>query len=802
MDPDRDDTARLRRGDTSGLAGLMGRHQDRLLRYLLRLLGDEAVAEDTFQQTWVQVAERISRYDPARPFGPWLFSGGPQPGARPPPAAPAREPRGGGRAGRARRRRTATRSPTPSRARGAPAWPTAVAALAPLDREVLSLRFEEELALPELARDAGRPGPDGQGAALPRARPPARGAAGAGAGGGLAMSGHVRELLALAAAGALDPEDERRVEAHLARVRGLRGRGRGVAPPRRRSWGGCPRRRPSRALVARTVEAVEERLAERAERAWNRAALGFLVAFAWTLAVVSWLVIDLVAGGLAVRLGGPVGSDGRVVRGLPGGGMVVGGRGRGAPRPAHAGGREDRMSRFDQEWALVPDGARWTAALVCLAVTALMGRHLPAARAPGEGRQGGAHPLAVLPCSRSIGVAFLGAYVLLVGYVYGDARRRGMNHVLWTLLAIFIPNAIGIILYFILRDPVPVPCPTCGDAGEEGTRLLRGLRGGGARGLPAVPSAGGGGLEELRALRRGARPAGRGAARRRAVSVARSRPDRPASREDPLEDRERPAHAAGADEEVPDRLALLPADRVRGVAQPPGEVGLGPRPRAGSSPSGRSRDRRASSPPRARRPSCARAGRRRGGCRRGPSRGGGAAPRPPSRRKSAVPGYGVRTWKVAVSMPCAIAHSTVRSKTERVVLVHAEDEAGVDHHAEVVEAADGGVVVAAEVLALALRAQACRAERLEADEEAAQAARRGLLEQPRPQHRVDRAGGLPQPPHPAHARRRAPRRSGGRRRGGRRGSRGAGRAGARSRRAPRRPPACRRSARPRRTPSL
>ena len=31
------------------------------------------------------------------------------------------------------------------------------------------------------------------------------------------------------------------------------------------------------------------------------------------------------------------------------------------------------MSRFDREWALVPDGARWTAALVCLAVTALVG---------------------------------------------------------------------------------------------------------------------------------------------------------------------------------------------------------------------------------------------------------------------------------------------------------------------------------------------------------------------------------------------------------------------------------------------
>lgn len=52
--------------------------------------------------------------------------------------------------------------------------------------------------------------------------------------------------------------------------------------------------------------------------------------------------------------------------------------------------------------------------------------------------------------------------VLLIGYVYGDARRRGMRYVLWTLLAIFIPNAIGIILYFILRDPLPQSCRKCG----------------------------------------------------------------------------------------------------------------------------------------------------------------------------------------------------------------------------------------------------------------------------------------------------------------------------------------------------
>ena len=52
-------------------------------------------------------------------------------------------------------------------------------------------------------------------------------------------------------------------------------------------------------------------------------------------------------------------------------------------------------------------------------------------------------------------------YLLLVSYVYGDAKRRGMRPVLWTLIALFVPNAIGIIAYFILRESVLHPCPSC-----------------------------------------------------------------------------------------------------------------------------------------------------------------------------------------------------------------------------------------------------------------------------------------------------------------------------------------------------
>ena len=58
--------------------------------------------------------------------------------------------------------------------------------------------------------------------------------------------------------------------------------------------------------------------------------------------------------------------------------------------------------------------------------------------------------------------ALAGAYALLIGYVYGDAKRRGMRYVMWTLLAIFLANGIGIILYFVLREPLPTVCGQCG----------------------------------------------------------------------------------------------------------------------------------------------------------------------------------------------------------------------------------------------------------------------------------------------------------------------------------------------------
>ena len=56
----------------------------------------------------------------------------------------------------------------------------------------------------------------------------------------------------------------------------------------------------------------------------------------------------------------------------------------------------------------------------------------------------------------------LTAILFLFAYVNRDAKRRKMNATMWTLLAIFVPYLIGLIVYFLVREPLPFPCPRCG----------------------------------------------------------------------------------------------------------------------------------------------------------------------------------------------------------------------------------------------------------------------------------------------------------------------------------------------------
>lgn len=58
----------------------------------------------------------------------------------------------------------------------------------------------------------------------------------------------------------------------------------------------------------------------------------------------------------------------------------------------------------------------------------------------------------------------LTAILFLFVYVNRDAKRRQMNATAWTLAAIFVPYLIGLIIYFLVREPLPFPCPQCGAA--------------------------------------------------------------------------------------------------------------------------------------------------------------------------------------------------------------------------------------------------------------------------------------------------------------------------------------------------
>jgi RNA polymerase sigma-70 factor, ECF subfamily len=64
----------LRRRDPDLLDRLIEQYQHRLLRYLVYLSGNRELAEDLFQETWIRVLERGHQYDGQHDFSTWLFA--------------------------------------------------------------------------------------------------------------------------------------------------------------------------------------------------------------------------------------------------------------------------------------------------------------------------------------------------------------------------------------------------------------------------------------------------------------------------------------------------------------------------------------------------------------------------------------------------------------------------------------------------------------------------------------------------------------------------------------------------------
>ena len=64
----------LQRRDPDLLDRLIEQYQYRLFRYLLCITGNRARAEDFFQETWIRVLERGHQYDGKSKFEAWLFA--------------------------------------------------------------------------------------------------------------------------------------------------------------------------------------------------------------------------------------------------------------------------------------------------------------------------------------------------------------------------------------------------------------------------------------------------------------------------------------------------------------------------------------------------------------------------------------------------------------------------------------------------------------------------------------------------------------------------------------------------------
>ncbi|HET8925646.1 MAG TPA: zinc ribbon domain-containing protein [Candidatus Acidoferrum sp.] len=135
--------------------------------------------------------------------------------------------------------------------------------------------------------------------------------------------------------------------------------------------------------------------------------------------------------------------------------------------------RKKENLRFWDEFRIIP---RWLKMLVAFLYMLALGIAIPvnlAQRYNPGGNEMFPPELQNEPVLASLALAglvtlmslFMAAFIFLTAYVNRDAARRGMNAALWTILIlVFLPTwgLIGLVIYFLMREPLPYPCPQCG----------------------------------------------------------------------------------------------------------------------------------------------------------------------------------------------------------------------------------------------------------------------------------------------------------------------------------------------------
>jgi Double zinc ribbon len=135
--------------------------------------------------------------------------------------------------------------------------------------------------------------------------------------------------------------------------------------------------------------------------------------------------------------------------------------------------RKKERLEFWNEFKLIPAWVRIGVAVLYVAAVAIVVsvnlsyRHNPYGNEmfPWELRE---HPvLASLAMTGIVTLisAMLAWIIFMITYVNRDAARRGMNSALWTLFVlILMPSSggiIGFVIYLLMREPLPYPCPRC-----------------------------------------------------------------------------------------------------------------------------------------------------------------------------------------------------------------------------------------------------------------------------------------------------------------------------------------------------
>jgi hypothetical protein len=133
--------------------------------------------------------------------------------------------------------------------------------------------------------------------------------------------------------------------------------------------------------------------------------------------------------------------------------------------------RKKENLRFWQEFKIVPRWLVWTVLVLFLVAQGMAAFvNLNPALNGGE-----IFPpeLKNDPATASLALAgivtgaslFFAFFIFLAGYVNRDARRRGMSSGLWTFLVVALFPAyfaVGFVIYFLMREPLPYNCPQCG----------------------------------------------------------------------------------------------------------------------------------------------------------------------------------------------------------------------------------------------------------------------------------------------------------------------------------------------------